>query len=250
MGARYYDPAIGRFLSQDPAYLLIGNMRNFEEKYNRPVQMYLVDPRGLNSYSYVNNNPLKYTDPDGEILPLIAAVVATSWTAIEIALSAYDIYNAGKTVLDSSASWTDKEVAVAGASIGFIAPGGGYSKIGSVEYKRAVNWVSNTFGVRVAALPSRTEIQSVMSKWVNINMPDKTSSILYHYNEHADGKSLSALTQNGSNVWNNYISRSSSVKSVNSTILKNGESGIKINLKSGDGGIYTKDGKIVTTWYK
>ena len=42
--ARYYDPEIGRFLSEDP----IG----FEA--------------GVNFYRYVNNNPLSYTDPYGE----------------------------------------------------------------------------------------------------------------------------------------------------------------------------------------
>jgi len=40
-GARYYDPLLGRFLSIDPL------------KY------------GKNWYNYANNNPLKFTDPDG-----------------------------------------------------------------------------------------------------------------------------------------------------------------------------------------
>ena len=40
-GARWYDPELGRFISQDPA------------------------KDGLNWYAYCNNNPLKYIDPDG-----------------------------------------------------------------------------------------------------------------------------------------------------------------------------------------
>ncbi|KZN39456.1 hypothetical protein N480_01085 [Pseudoalteromonas luteoviolacea S2607] len=55
MQARYYDPVIGRFYSNDPVdyagHLQRGN----------PVQ-------GFNRYAYVNNNPYKYTDPDGEML--------------------------------------------------------------------------------------------------------------------------------------------------------------------------------------
>jgi len=47
MGARYYDPVIGRFMAMDPAGV------NPE------------DPRTFNRYAYANNNPYKYTDPDG-----------------------------------------------------------------------------------------------------------------------------------------------------------------------------------------
>jgi len=43
--ARYYDPVIGRFYSNDPASF--SNIHNF------------------NRYTYANNNPYKYIDPDG-----------------------------------------------------------------------------------------------------------------------------------------------------------------------------------------
>jgi hypothetical protein len=49
MNARLYDPALGRFLSPDP---------------------YIQDPtntQNYNRYSYVLNNPLRYTDPTGEV---------------------------------------------------------------------------------------------------------------------------------------------------------------------------------------
>jgi len=48
MNARLYDPALGRFLSPDPYVQAPG----FSQSFNR--------------YSYCVNNPLKYTDPDGE----------------------------------------------------------------------------------------------------------------------------------------------------------------------------------------
>jgi RHS repeat-associated protein len=44
-GARYYDPAIGRFISADT------------------VVPSPTNPQNLNRYSYALNNPLKYTDP-------------------------------------------------------------------------------------------------------------------------------------------------------------------------------------------
>ncbi len=46
MQARYYDPVIGRFYSNDPVGFT-GNAHSF------------------NRYAYANNNPYRYTDPDG-----------------------------------------------------------------------------------------------------------------------------------------------------------------------------------------
>lgn len=48
MQARYYDPVLARFLSKDPAPGHAGNVDEF------------------NIYSYVANNPLRRTDPDGK----------------------------------------------------------------------------------------------------------------------------------------------------------------------------------------
>jgi uncharacterized protein RhaS with RHS repeats len=55
MQARYYDPVIGRFYSNDPVDML-GHMQR-----GNPTM-------GFNRYAYVNNNPYKYTDPNGEFL--------------------------------------------------------------------------------------------------------------------------------------------------------------------------------------
>jgi len=46
MQARYYDPVIGRFYSNDP--VAFDNVHNF------------------NRFAYANNNPYKYVDPDGK----------------------------------------------------------------------------------------------------------------------------------------------------------------------------------------
>lgn len=77
MNARLYDPFTGRFLSPDP-YV---QAPDFTQNYNR--------------YSYALNNPLKYTDISGEVIPFFiigiaaAAViagsvnVATNWDNID-----------------------------------------------------------------------------------------------------------------------------------------------------------------------
>jgi RHS repeat-associated protein len=50
MQARYYDPAIGRFLSQDPVGFASGGVGYF------------------NRYAYVGNDPLNATDPTGAVI--------------------------------------------------------------------------------------------------------------------------------------------------------------------------------------
>lgn len=66
-GARYYDPTIGRFYATDPQAFNEGSHHSF------------------NRYAYANNNPLRYTDPDGH-------------TPVDIAFLAYDVFNLGKAV--------------------------------------------------------------------------------------------------------------------------------------------------------
>lgn len=55
MRARYYDPALGRFVSKDPIGIL----------------------GGLNVYDYVGGNPMSYTDPNG-LLPFLA-IPGAAW---------------------------------------------------------------------------------------------------------------------------------------------------------------------------
>ncbi len=83
-GGRYYDPTIGRFISPDPlvqwsngldlvSYQLtvniiplgLGSVGNLQVTYPRAVLAVPMNPQALNRYSYVLNNPLKYTDPTG-----------------------------------------------------------------------------------------------------------------------------------------------------------------------------------------
>lgn len=58
LGARDYDPVIGRFISADP----IADLK---------------DPQQINGYAYSNNNPVTFADPDGKWLySLIKAYIA------------------------------------------------------------------------------------------------------------------------------------------------------------------------------
>lgn len=96
--ARYYDPAIGRFISADsvvlesevtgvgPATLDLDSNKGQmaltvdfhesqfreklqEEQHQGKLGFGPVNPQALNRYSYVANNPLRYTDPTGHPFP-------------------------------------------------------------------------------------------------------------------------------------------------------------------------------------
>ncbi|TQV69679.1 hypothetical protein FKG94_23075 [Exilibacterium tricleocarpae] len=57
MGARYYDPEVGRFMGIDAV--------GFQDD----------NPISFNRYAYANNNPYKYVDPDGNLPFLVPFVV-------------------------------------------------------------------------------------------------------------------------------------------------------------------------------
>ena len=67
MGARYYDPVIGRFMGVDPVDFQEENIHSF------------------NRYAYANNNPYKFVDPDGRI-PIPAAIAAIGAVATRVML--------------------------------------------------------------------------------------------------------------------------------------------------------------------
>jgi len=94
MQARYYDPVIGRFYSNDPVGYTAKN----------PVMSF-------NRYMYANNNPYKYTDPDGKfILNIIGAVIGGVST-----------YNAAKKAgLSGKALWSATAV---GTGLGALTGG-------------------------------------------------------------------------------------------------------------------------------
>jgi RHS repeat-associated protein len=69
MNGRMYDPLLGRFLSPDPFV----QSPEFSQSFNR--------------YSYCLNNPLRYTDPDGELLWLAMLLFTDVGYSIQKAIS-------------------------------------------------------------------------------------------------------------------------------------------------------------------
>ena len=113
-GARFYDPTISLWTSVD-------------DLAAHPNQ---VDK---SPYAYAWNNPIVYNDPDGNC-PLCLV-----WLIAEVAMTAYDIYDAGSTLTDPNASTTDKVVTLTGVFIGGALPGAGYGTAGRTAAKAVDN---------------------------------------------------------------------------------------------------------------
>jgi len=129
MGSRYQDGSLGKFTSQDKANLDLG-MTGWEEKYDRPVELFLRDPQQLNTYSYSRNNPIINTDPSGDILPLVLA-------AAYAGLTIYDTYTTAQIVTDTNASLGQKVFAV-----GLFASPLGELKAAGAITKEGAEWLN------------------------------------------------------------------------------------------------------------
>ncbi|GIV09885.1 MAG: hypothetical protein KatS3mg019_1976 [Fimbriimonadales bacterium] len=76
VGVRWYDPAVGRFLQQDP---WLGS---------------LYAPLTLNGYGYCENDPVNAVDPDG-LAPFVVVIVGVAKAGI-IVYRVYKTYRAAK----------------------------------------------------------------------------------------------------------------------------------------------------------
>ena len=112
MNGRLYDPLVGRMLSPD----------NFVQD-NTSSQNY-------NRYSYVFNNPLKYTDPSGELVFTTGVIIAMSAGALAGGYGGYKVgqsqgaegwamagYISGGAVIGAASGFAGAQFATAGTTV-------------------------------------------------------------------------------------------------------------------------------------
>lgn len=121
--ARYYEQDIGRFLSQDPVFNIIGQSAEVEQKTQQSREQLLTDPQRLNAYSYTRNNPVNLTDPSGEFLPAIAigplagGIIKGAFDLATLALTGIAAYEAKTTIFDYPDKFTPQEKFLSGAKV-------------------------------------------------------------------------------------------------------------------------------------
>jgi cell wall-associated NlpC family hydrolase len=117
MRARYYDPARGQFISQDPVFW--SNRQN------------LANPQSLNSYSYAEDNPLVKKDPDG-LAASNSAIVAIYQQLVSILQSYISILSGG-----GGGSVAGAQTASVGASAAPIPAGTGLNRSVAVPFSNS-----------------------------------------------------------------------------------------------------------------
>lgn len=221
MGARHYDPVIGRFVSVDAA--------RFDE----------TNPQSFNRYAYANNSPYRYVDPDGNVIFLAALIPLLKGAAI---------WGAGgfaaTTLADSVSQY---------AASGQIDPKGAAME----GLNAAPAWALG--GVAGEALVVATTLRSVAANksagqylfetWHQGTFPNRAQSVAYHLERHGKGRSATEYTRDAMSFFerNKHLGEQ--------ITLKDGSSGIRIQTKQivdgkvqRTGGYWTSDGKLVTFW--
>ena len=106
MQARYYDPRLGRFLSNDPVGFSEGG------------------PAYFNRYMYVANDPINMTDPTGEFGVFGAAVGAAIGGAVSYGAQVYKDVKGGASLREAATSTAALKAGATGALTGALVGSG------------------------------------------------------------------------------------------------------------------------------
>jgi RHS repeat-associated protein len=142
-GSRYYDPALGRFISPDPLFI-------------SDPGLCLQRIRECNLYSYARNNPVKFTDEDGNI------AVLTIIAAVNVGMTVYDLVQTARVVADPKSTRAEVTKEILNTGQNFL-PGGRYAKASIKGSKLAIK------GIKTLSSKSKKIYGKIKSKFNRIN---------------------------------------------------------------------------------
>jgi RHS repeat-associated protein len=142
MNGRIYDPKLHRFLQPDN---------------------YVQDPsdtQNYNRYGYCWNNPLKYTDPSGEIIPLIIAAIILVSAAVNVYQNWGDITGGtgnfsdikwGKFLAYGASGAVSGALTVYGGPLGVVWASGAQNLLNSTIKGNNITQIITDFGIGIAS---------------------------------------------------------------------------------------------------
>ena len=247
LGNRYYNPELCRFISADANTGEIGG-----------------NPLGHNMYQYAFNNPINCEDSDGnwpKWLKTAAKAVAT--VAVVATVTAVIVATCGA----GSVAATIAVGALKGAAVG-MAIGAGIGAVGGVIENKvktgswkgsgtsALNGAATgalagaIVGTIVGGVSTTVKVVSASQSWSQGTFSSKVKSMNYHYKKHVIDQGIK-----NKNVLQ-YTDEAIEFANRNKNMLKFdyrerfNDISWKYKYRSGWGGKYTSDGKILTFWYK
>lgn len=156
MKARYQSGREGRFWSQDPVFLALGDVSLVKSMTGMKLENILMDPQSINSYVYSRNNPVKNIDPDGK---WFKEVLSGQQSLNDFTLELGNVTNYMGSGWQTAIDHPIAAGAVVGVASGAVALGASYlSGAGLVIDSLATGQLISTEGVK--AIQARNIIQS------------------------------------------------------------------------------------------
>ena len=221
LNTRYYDPEVGRFISQD------------DVSYLDPEHI-----NGLNLFAYCGNNPVSYIDSDGQspkwwqwlLFGIGAAVVVVAIVVLSIATAGVGTAAFGATLAGSIAVGAAKG-ALIGAAIGTaagIVGGVAYSAVTGAEMSDGILQgflmgfgIGAIVGAVVGGAVGGVQYANAVSQWGTAGGRTAEQNMIQHFKKHVINEGHKYL---GKNVIQ-YTKNAKKFFTVNKSMMKLTKSG-------------------------
>ena len=250
VSSRYYDPEIGRWINADVPETLTEDFENFAQ---------------YNLFAYCFNNPVNMSDETGTWPSWAKKVVAAvAVVAVVAAVAAVTVATAGA----GTAAAVIAVGAAKGAAIGMASGAAIGAATGAVSHRMSTGTWSGAgtaalngmgdgalsgavTGTITGAAGSALRVTQAAKAWDSGTFKSGYQSMKYHYNKHVVSEGLTK----GNNVLK-YTQDAVGFANRNSSILKYtynynyGNASWNLTYSTGQGGMFTSAGKILTFWYR